>query len=203
MPEVGIYAAVLAGGRSSRMGKDKRFLEHGGVRFVDRALRAAQDAAGGDRQRVYLCGDVPGYDCLRDRQPGLGPLGGVVSALREVLGVCGSESSWLLVMPVDMPSMGPALEALVCQVRAHRALDPAWAICFEGYEMPFALRVRPSTLDAAEDVFSLVDPSKRSLRELLRRGRVTRMGGGNLSADCFLNVNTPGEYMSLGNARAS
>ncbi|HET6665387.1 MAG TPA: NTP transferase domain-containing protein, partial [Acidimicrobiales bacterium] len=79
-PTVRFVAAVLTGGSSRRMGRDKATLPVEGIAM---ARRVADAAAGAGAQRVVVIGHpVEGLDHLDDEHPGEGPLGGVVTALR-------------------------------------------------------------------------------------------------------------------------
>ncbi len=95
-------AVLLAGGKSSRMGRDKSALPVNGEPLWQRqlaVLRATQPA------ELFISGksDGPyadyGVEILADEIPGCGPLGGIATALRR----CTSER--LLVLAVDMPAM--------------------------------------------------------------------------------------------------
>jgi molybdopterin-guanine dinucleotide biosynthesis protein A len=88
LPDAGqlpFVGAVLAGGKSTRMGTDKAFVEVEGRPMAGRvaaALRAAGAtevlAIGGDLERLPSLG----FDrAFPDRHPGEGPLGGVLTAL--------------------------------------------------------------------------------------------------------------------------
>ena len=79
--------AVLCGGRSSRMGRDKALVEVDGVAMAARvagALRAAGCrpvvAIGGDRDALAALG----LDVVDDDHPGHGPLGGILTALTHL-----------------------------------------------------------------------------------------------------------------------
>lgn len=77
--------AVLAGGASSRMGRDKALIEIDGVTLVERAVAALADA--GARDVVVVGGDGEalrglGLEVVADVWPGEGPLGGIITALR-------------------------------------------------------------------------------------------------------------------------
>jgi molybdopterin-guanine dinucleotide biosynthesis protein A len=76
-----ILGAILAGGRAQRFGSDKAQALYEGVRLIDRvaaALSAQCDA-------VVVCGrEEQGFACIPDwPEAGLGPLGGLVAALRH------------------------------------------------------------------------------------------------------------------------
>ena len=78
--------AVLAGGASTRMGRDKALIEVDGVPMVTIAVDALRGAGasdvwvvGGDREAI----EALGHRWVPDRHPGDGPLGGVITALAE------------------------------------------------------------------------------------------------------------------------
>jgi molybdopterin-guanine dinucleotide biosynthesis protein A len=92
-------AFVLAGGKSTRMGEDKAFLELGGKTLLERALRSLRQLAPdvmivGEQSKFAQFGSVV-EDVFRDR----GPLGGIHAALTA------SATDLNLMMAVDMPFM--------------------------------------------------------------------------------------------------
>jgi len=100
-----VVGVVLAGGRSSRFGRDKALLEIGGETLLQRTV-ATLRAACGD---VLIVGppergiQAPGTPVLQDERPGVGPLGGIATALRARPGAAA------LVVAVDMPFLNLAL----------------------------------------------------------------------------------------------
>ena len=99
-PNISPY--ILAGGKSSRMGRDKRLLKHGGMTLLERTCLLAETTTG---RRPILTGDnlatvrYSGYTMLADAMSDKGPLGGIVSALRDC------RTDWALILPVDMPGL--------------------------------------------------------------------------------------------------
>jgi molybdopterin-guanine dinucleotide biosynthesis protein A len=94
---------VLAGGRSSRMGRNKALLEIGGVPLLVRTVRALQPVV----NRVTVIGPPAAYRELHltivgDNYPGAGPLGGIATALAA------AQEPWSFVLACDMPYLGPA-----------------------------------------------------------------------------------------------
>src|SRR5580658_10898857 len=93
---------VLAGGGSSRMGRDKALLPYGGTTLLEHLARAVQDAAG----CVALIGDPGrysslGYPVYADKFSCCGPLGGIYTALSV------SSTDWNLIVACDMPGISP------------------------------------------------------------------------------------------------
>ncbi len=109
-----ILGAILCGGKSTRFGSAKAFHEFEGITLVERALRVISPIV----EKVYLAiGDSdtsqwPNAKLLRDRVPGIGPIGGIHAALQEMT------HEWLLALPVDVPYMtSEALNSLVIEAR--------------------------------------------------------------------------------------
>lgn len=99
-------AVILAGGQSSRMGRDKAWLEIGGQPLLARQIHLARTVGASE---VFISGRINedysqlGCPVLADNFPASGPLAGIESALRR----CGDPL--LLVLAVDMPMMNAEL----------------------------------------------------------------------------------------------
>lgn len=132
-----VTAALLAGGRSRRMGVEKALLVLDGQRLVERAAGALSLFP-----RRMLVLDRPGDGPLRDgrilpnwprvydRFPDAGPLGALVTALAA------SSTPWVVLAACDMPFLTAAYyEALLARLDpACRVLVPRW----EGGAEPLA-----------------------------------------------------------------
>ena len=100
---------MLAGGASSRMGRDKALLAYGETTLLEHVARAVGDATGS----VTLIGDPDryrelGHAIYRDLVPGCGPLGGIYTALSV------APTDWNLVVACDMPGISAsALQGLI------------------------------------------------------------------------------------------
>ena len=98
---------VLAGGASSRMGRDKALLPYRGSSLLEHVAGQVRQAAGSvaiiGPRRLY--GDL-GPPVFEDLHPGCGPLGGIEAALSA------SAAEWNLVVACDMP--GVTAEFLRC-----------------------------------------------------------------------------------------
>ncbi|HEY8491167.1 MAG TPA: molybdenum cofactor guanylyltransferase [Dehalococcoidia bacterium] len=106
-----VTGAVLAGGRSRRMGTDKARLELGGRPLLFYVLDALTTVADdllvvGPRHRLPPL--PPAVRAVEDRRPGRGPLEGIATALRE------SRGRWVLVAACDLPFLQPALLRELC-----------------------------------------------------------------------------------------
>lgn len=167
---------VLAGGGSTRMGRDKALLELDGTSLLDRA-RALLHAAGADP--VFVAGRPEEPDGLPDAEPGAGP---AMAARDALLGLADAGHELALVVPVDMPLMtAETLDALV-------AAAAAGAAAYEGHPLPLCARLRQHALGEA-------DP--RSMRDLLTALSAVALSPEGLDARLFTNVNTPEDWRRL------
>ena len=93
---------VLAGGRSSRMGRDKAMLKLAGKPLVQRAVEKLRRVCA----EIFVVGNRPELEVyapvVRDLHEGCGPLGGIEAALQS------SDREWNLLMAVDMPFLPAA-----------------------------------------------------------------------------------------------
>ena len=105
--EVGGF--ILAGGESSRMGRDKALLELEGVALIVRTARLVESAT----ERCTIVGDevrLEGLELfvIEDEFSGAGPLGGIATALHA------SGTEWNLIVACDLPYLtGEWLEFLI------------------------------------------------------------------------------------------
>ncbi len=94
-----ISGVIQAGGKSTRMGRNKAFLEIGGKRVIDRLVDGLQQIF----PEVIIVANTPDlYDYLGvrvvpDSIPGKGSLGGIYTATAV------ATHSWAFVMACDMP----------------------------------------------------------------------------------------------------
>jgi len=81
------------------MGQDKALLEIGGRSLLRRSVELLESLG---LAQVVVSGNYPGFDCLADRYPQLGPLAGLHAGCQRFDGCY----QGLLLLPVDMPLMG-------------------------------------------------------------------------------------------------
>lgn len=110
--ETNLSMVVLAGGKSSRMGKDKSDLLYEGQTFLQRQIEKGKALGIAD---IFVSG-YRGTMCtervIKDRYPQKGPLGGLEAAFREM------KTPYCLVVTVDVPLV--TVEALRGLIREFR-----------------------------------------------------------------------------------
>ncbi|MFO3703839.1 molybdenum cofactor guanylyltransferase [Xanthomonas codiaei] len=173
---------VLAGGRSSRMGQDKALLRWHRKPLIAH-MQALLHAAGA--QDVLVSGDRPEYAGIADRQPDLGPLGGLASVIDRV-----ADGTTVVVVPVDMPLLStPLLARLLAPVRQR-------CVSFEAQMLPMRLCVDTTVRDALA-VLMAGAASSRSLRSLQQSLHCHRVAVTASERAAFVNCNTPEQWSQL------
>lgn len=167
--------ALLAGGRSRRMGTDKALLPVGDGTLLD-YMAARLDTLPLDE--VVICRDAPG--CLADAVPGLGPLG----ALSALSAACPGRE--VLVVPVDMPLLSTATLMALLGDGDHKPRH------YADHFLPLRLVLDPVAI-AAIAARTATDARDRSLAGLLRAlGARTLPPPGD--AEEFVNLNRPEDW---------
>lgn len=172
---------VLAGGLSSRMGRDKATLQRAGETLLARACRVLYEA-GADPVRVS--GDYPQFAGIVDVVPRQGPLGGLYSVLPSL------SDGWAWVIPVDMPHLESTLLVGMMQAAGH---DTAACIRYGAEPLPMLLRVdaRSRALISAR-VHDACAP--RSLRALQAGLGVIEIPVDAALRPLLANCNSPAEW---------
>ena len=161
-----IAGVVLAGGRSSRMGRNKAFLEYKGAPLVSHMIRILEDVGLND---VYVSGDIKGYRCIPDSAPYNGP----AYAIRTVMEFLQAYDGALFV-PVDMPLLtSDMLRALLCQ--SHGAY-------FQEHALPAFIK-QPCH-----------NQSVSSVHQLLQELDIPALSLPEQFKPCMGNFNTPKEW---------
>src|SRR5262249_22186931 len=113
----GVAAAILAGGKATRMGgRAKSFLTVGGKRIIDRQL----DVLGRLFHEIWIVANDPdaapyaelGLPMCADERPGQGPLAAILAAITH------AAADRVVVVACDMPALDPAALALVADPAA-------------------------------------------------------------------------------------
>jgi molybdopterin-guanine dinucleotide biosynthesis protein A len=178
-----LTVAILTGGLSLRFGFPKRKAKLGNQRLIDIAISLAQKV--GDP--VIIVGEAdshefsPSHSVYPDLMPGLGPLGGIYTALIY------TKSAWIAVLPCDMPNMTHEVYNLLKSQRkdnhpvvavSHTGLEPMVSIWPKTASEIIEKRLKKgltSPIDALETLDAIYVPLVEHLTPYNR--------------DLFLNVN--------------
>ncbi|HXE79862.1 MAG TPA: molybdenum cofactor guanylyltransferase [Vicinamibacterales bacterium] len=182
-------AAILAGGQARRFdGQDKSALPIAGRRLLDHQLAALTPLT----PRIVIVGGSPerfagtGVQTVPDLLPGIGPLGGLYTALEG-----GSER--ILVLACDLPFVTTAfLQYLLATGRDADATVPRTADGLHPLCAAYAKRAAPK-------IRRLIDEGVRQVQEAISSLRLHLVEGEALAAHdpdgrLLHNINTPDDY---------
>ncbi len=107
--------AIMAGGKSSRMGTDKAFVELMGKPMIEHLLARVSDL--GQAETLLITNHPKDYNHLKlpiysDIIPDKGPLGGIYTAIHH------SSNDYTLVIACDMPFISPELMRYMVGLRS-------------------------------------------------------------------------------------
>jgi len=185
-----VYGLVLAGGRSSRMGRDKAALPYGqGAPQLERAMELLRRHV--ERAYVSVRADQQG-DPLRARYPqipdsethaGLGPIAGVLAAQTRH-----PEAAWL-VLACDLPLLDDATLTHLARSRDPARLATAYRSSHDGLPEPLCAIYEPHS---HEPLAAYVAAGKTCPRRFL--GGVDTLLLDEPNPRALDNINTPQEY---------
>ena len=186
---------VAAGGRSTRMGRDKRFLPLDGESLLARTLRKGRAAgfrsivlaAEGERSDLTALAEEFGASLVTDEQPAQGPAAAIDA------GLAAAKTEWALVLSADMPFYD---FELVRTFLPYANGDTQVILpTLSGYWQPLAALYRR---DAGEAFGTAIACGDRKLGVILRELAVCEVPL-TVDAGLFFNVNTPAAYrLALG-----
>jgi molybdopterin-guanine dinucleotide biosynthesis protein A len=191
-PAEDVTIAILAGGKSSRMGRDKAFVEFQGRTLLARSLDLARALS----PNVCIVGGrdkfAPYAPVVEDEFLNCGPLGGIHAALQA------SHTELNLILAVDMPFSSRALlQYLMAQaLGAPTAMavvprgDGRWQPLCAVYRRRFAVVAEQALLAGRNKIDLLFDAAST---RVIEQDELQRAG---FFPDVFRNLNTPEELQA-------
>jgi molybdenum cofactor guanylyltransferase len=190
---------VLAGGRSSRMGRDKALLELGSLKLIEWAKMILAGAgldfwiAGARNPELAAFGPV-----IPDLWEDAGPLGGVCSALRH------TDRNWAVFVTVDQPLMAPALVSQLLD-RARTGGSAVTVASLHGAAQTFPAVLRRHALKALE---AELEAGRLGCLQAFRAAGLAVVAAEELAVpadglrveEWFWNVNSPKELEAIAEA---
>lgn len=187
---------ILAGGASSRFGRDKALVELGGEAMLERTCELMAKATGAE---PTIVGEAASYRefgavCITDRWPGEGPLGGIVTALLHAQEVW-PKGNWNLILSCDMPFLTLEWLAHLCERAGRSEAQAVLARSAKGLE-PLCACWRTDAVEALRRGFErglrkMTDGIALLSSEMLDEDEWKRFDN---SGRLFWNMNTPEDY---------
>jgi len=184
-----VYGLVLAGGRSTRMQRDKASLNYHGRTQLERAMSLLQPHV--TRAFISVRPDQTGdplrarYEQIVDTQAGLGPIAGILAAQAQY-----PQAAWL-VLACDLPFLDDSTLAHLLFARQPQRLATAYRSSHDGLPEPLCAIYEPSSREA---LLAHVAGGRNCPRKFLINADALLIDEPNPRA--LDNVNTPDEYGS-------
>lgn len=185
-----ISAAILAGGRSSRMGSPKYFLKVKGKRIIDATLSTLRSLfdeiliVTDDRKRFSEFKDVTAVD---DLIKGCGPLGGIYTGLKY------SSKEKVFFMACDMPFLHIGLINRLVEASDSNSPDCIIATSDRGVE-PLCGIYSKRMLESLEKV---LNEESFSVHSFLQRQKCKYVKVNKDELAALANINTPEELKEI------
>ena len=174
---------VLAGGASSRMGRDKALLAYRERTLVEYVACEVLEAVGS----VAVIGDPDrygelGFAVYRDKVPRCGPLGGIYTALSV------SATDWNVVVACDMPGISAGALRVLVEREAEPGRNSVMAAGPSGKPEPLCAVYHRNCLPV---LARAIRDKRFKMRDLVAELRVELRP---LDAAALANVNTPDDW---------
>jgi molybdopterin-guanine dinucleotide biosynthesis protein A len=181
-------AVLLAGGKSSRMGRDKTQLEVQGEPLLTHQIETLRRLS---PEQLFLSGPLsdPRCETIADELAGAGPLAGIALALRKC------SSSHLVVLAIDLPMMTTVfLRSLLHLCREQKGVVPRRDQRFEPLAAVYPKSSAPLAAAALQNGdFSLQSFVQAGVsQDLLLVRKIS-----DDEAPLFTNLNTPADLAAL------
>jgi len=174
--DIKIIGAIVAGGKSRRMGTDKTRLKIGDINLLERARHLFFDS-GIETVLISHSNHIP--DKIKD----CGPLGGVDA----ILDASASKCSHVIFLPVDMPMLKPNLLGLL-----KRSNPENIAVRFSQFAFPFRLA---NTVPVRENVKRRLEQRRHlSLMALQSSVDCLEIDIPDSEKIAFSNLNSPQDW---------
>lgn len=178
-------AVILAGGKSSRMGRDKAGLPIGELSFVQYQVRRLRRMG---IDEIFISGGAAaeGADCIPDELPDRGPLGGIYTCMKA------ASNPQCLVVSVDAPFVPET--ALAALADTHRSGDRPVTLLSQAGELQMLPGIFESGLQyEARELLQIGSASLRSFINAVGCGAAEYSGDMRPVRGC----NTPEEYAEM------
>ncbi|MDF0716388.1 molybdenum cofactor guanylyltransferase [Muricauda sp. 334s03] len=184
-----IPGIVLSGGKSTRMGMDKAFLELDGKPFISHILETVQQCV----EDVFVVSnnqklDELGITRFPDLVPGLGPVGGIHTGLSH------SKTEFNLVVACDTPFL--TQDTIRYLIEGIDEEHDAFIVQCEGVQMPLIGIYRKSCLPFFSQA---IDEKKLGLQKLLAKLKTKIIVLPKSHTKSIWNINTPSDFKAIEN----
>jgi molybdopterin-guanine dinucleotide biosynthesis protein A len=189
--EQGYTGIILAGGQSSRMGKEKGLIQWKGKTLIENAIAILSPLC----EHIFISAnndhfDSFGYPVVGDLFPDCGPMGGIFSALTK------SETLNNIVIPSDTPFVTPALYRYL--ISHQGSFDVIVPVDHDSFYQPLCAVYSRSVLPAME---TQINERILGFTPLLSKVDIKAVhldsALGFYNSNTFYNINSPADLEAI------
>jgi len=193
--KINITGIILAGGKNSRMGFNKAFLEVDGKRLIDLTLSVYQQIFS---EIIIVTNDSLSYlefkdaEVVTDIYPGKGSLGGIYTGLFY------ANNDYAFVAACDMPSLSKDfIFFMIDKIDKHEIIVPELAEGFQALHAIYSRRCLPA-------IKKMILADHLKIAGLFKDIRLLKINEDqvkpfNTQSNIFININTPDDLKSYQN----
>lgn len=178
-----MLGAILAGGKSSRMGTNKALLNFQGLPLIDHMQQQLRDLG---IKKIFISGQIENYECIHDSISSIGPLAGIYSVATKI-GF--TTNAYCLFLPIDMP----LLNQNILQHLIDNCFDNE-ATYYDNFPLPLILRITENLVTL---LMHEINQKNFSIKNLLKKISSKKLYLAKSEKKQFINVNTPLEWKTL------
>lgn len=172
------------------MGQDKALLSLDDETLLARNNRVLTEAG---CQQVFISGDCNGNraqsNAIRDIAGDLGPVGGILSVLQQLLT---TPHQWLVIVAVDMPNLAAAqLQPLINGLTPERN-----GRYFNDSLFPMVIKIDSDIVSTIKQQLSANNKRAKSVYRLVHNLALDALDASEIQAQQFINVNTPEQWQN-------
>jgi molybdopterin-guanine dinucleotide biosynthesis protein A len=190
-PIISIGGLVLAGGRSRRLGRDKALIEISGRSLLRRSVELLATVC----VHVSVSGRDPSsfgldLDWFLDDIPGIGPMGGIVTALRLFKEPC-------LAISCDLPLLDGATLRRLVDARRHKSDDAVMTTFLHpevGYIQSLVAIYEPEALPF---LLKAAEKGMHKLSQAIPPDRRCHIPVSPAQSEVFFNLNYPADLAEM------
>ena len=186
-----ISGVILAGGKSRRMGRDKRTLEWGGTKFLDKVCFTLSELF----DEIILVTAIEDYPCghlpvrlVTDTIPHQGSLGGLFTGIKEAS--CGS----VFGVACETPFLNPSVISRLCSLPENDVVMPKLSTGYQPLHARYSKRcsiiMEKMIQEGNLRIQSLIQEPSLSIQIV----EETFFDDIDPFGYSFLNINTPADY---------
>ena len=191
MAEEKYTGIVLTGGKNSRMGREKGLIPWKGMTLAEHAIKIISPFC----TKIIISAnnnnyDSLGYTVLSDQYPDCGPMGGILTCLKQ------SQTDQNLVIPSDMPFVRPEIYSHLMQQEGK--YDIIVPIDHKSWLQPLCAIFHRSIIPAMEEQVSLgILGFTPLIRKVSSRKVPFQLNKGHYNQMIFFNINSAADLEEI------